>query len=120
MIKLDLINEVVTKTGVTKTKAEMAVETVFESMKKALAKGDRIELRGFRRLHRPPAQDRHWAQPAHRRRGQHSSRKSRPLQARQRAAVDRVVESSACRPLKQRWPHALLCQVDASCEYTTK
>ena len=47
MIKLDLINEVVTNTGVTKTKAEMAVETVFESMKSALAKGDRIELRGF-------------------------------------------------------------------------
>jgi DNA-binding protein HU-beta len=47
VIKLDLINEVVTKTGVTKTKAEMAVETVFESMKKALATGDRIELRGF-------------------------------------------------------------------------
>ena len=47
MIKLDLINEVVTKTGVTKTKAEMAVETVFESMKKALSAGDRIELRGF-------------------------------------------------------------------------
>jgi DNA-binding protein HU-beta len=47
VIKLDIINEVVTKTGVTKTKAEMAVETVFESMKKALSKGDRIELRGF-------------------------------------------------------------------------
>ena len=47
MIKLDIINEVVNKTGVTKTKAETAVETVFESMKKALASGDRIELRGF-------------------------------------------------------------------------
>ena len=47
MIKLDLINEVVDKTGVTKTKAEQAVETVFESMKKALTRGDRIELRGF-------------------------------------------------------------------------
>ena len=47
MIKLDIINEVVTKTGITKTKAEMAVETVFESMKKALAAGNRIELRGF-------------------------------------------------------------------------
>ncbi len=47
MIKLDIINEVVTRTGVTKTKAEMAVETVFDAMKKALAKGDRIELRGF-------------------------------------------------------------------------
>jgi DNA-binding protein HU-beta len=47
MIKLDIINEVVAKTGITKTKAEQAVETVFESMKGALAKGDRIELRGF-------------------------------------------------------------------------
>jgi DNA-binding protein HU-beta len=47
VIKLDIINEVVTRTGITKTKAEMAVETVFESMKKALAKGNRIELRGF-------------------------------------------------------------------------
>ena len=41
------INEVVNKTGITKTKAELAVETVFESMKNALGKGDRIELRGF-------------------------------------------------------------------------
>ncbi len=47
VIKLDIINEVVKITGITKTKAELAVETVFESMKKALAHGDRIELRGF-------------------------------------------------------------------------
>ena len=47
MIKLDIINEVVNRTGITKTKAEMAVETVFESMKRALEQGDRIELRGF-------------------------------------------------------------------------
>ena len=47
MIKLDIINEVVNRTGITKTKAEMAVETVFESMKRALGKGERIELRGF-------------------------------------------------------------------------
>jgi len=45
VIKLDIINEVVAKTGITKTKAELAVETVFESMKKALAGGNRIELR---------------------------------------------------------------------------
>src|SRR5579872_1379868 len=30
LIKLDIINEVVNRTGITKTKAEMAVETVFE------------------------------------------------------------------------------------------
>ena len=47
MIKLDLISEVVSRTGITKTKAEIAVETVFEAMKKALASGNRIELRGF-------------------------------------------------------------------------
>lgn len=47
MIKLDIINEVVNRTGITKTKAEMAVETVFEAMKKSLERGDRIELRGF-------------------------------------------------------------------------
>jgi DNA-binding protein HU-beta len=47
LIKLDIINEVVNRTGITKTKAESAVETVFDTMKKALAAGDRIELRGF-------------------------------------------------------------------------
>ena len=47
MIKLDIVNEVVNRTGVTKTKAETAVETVFGAMKTALEKSDRIELRGF-------------------------------------------------------------------------
>ena len=47
MIKLDIVNEVVNRTGITKTTAEQAVETVFESMKKALEHGNRIELRGF-------------------------------------------------------------------------
>src|SRR6266404_9458193 len=47
VIKLDIINEVVNRTGITKTKAEQAVEKVFEAMKKSLEKGDRIELRGF-------------------------------------------------------------------------
>ena len=47
MIKLDIINEVVNKTGITKTKAELAVETVFESLKNAMGRGQRIELRKF-------------------------------------------------------------------------
>jgi DNA-binding protein HU-beta len=47
VIKLDIVNEVVGRTGITKTKAEMAVETVFDAMKRALENGDRIELRGF-------------------------------------------------------------------------
>jgi len=47
VIKLDIVNAVVNKTGVTRTKAEQAVETVFEAMKSALGKGERIELRRF-------------------------------------------------------------------------
>lgn len=47
VIKHDIVNQVVARAGITKTKAEIAVETVFDSMKKALGKGDRIELRGF-------------------------------------------------------------------------
>jgi DNA-binding protein HU-beta len=43
----EILTEVVSKTGITKSKAEVAVEAVFETMKKALARGDRIELRGF-------------------------------------------------------------------------
>jgi DNA-binding protein HU-beta len=47
VIKLDIVNRVVERTGVSRTKAELAVETVFEAMKRALEQGDRIELRGF-------------------------------------------------------------------------
>lgn len=47
MIKLDIVNRIVERTGVSRSKAEMAVETVFEAMKGALEQGERIELRGF-------------------------------------------------------------------------
>jgi len=47
VIKMDIVNRVVERAGVSRTKAELAVETVFEAMKRALEKGDRIELRGF-------------------------------------------------------------------------
>jgi DNA-binding protein HU-beta len=47
VIKLDIINQVVDRTGIPRTKAEMAVDCVFDSMKAALQKSDRIELRGF-------------------------------------------------------------------------
>lgn len=47
MIKHDIVNQVVNRTGLSKTKAEMAVETVFETMKRAMERGERIELRGF-------------------------------------------------------------------------
>lgn len=47
MIKLDIVSRVADKTGIPKVKAEVAVEALFEAMKKSLQKGDRIELRGF-------------------------------------------------------------------------
>jgi DNA-binding protein HU-beta len=47
MIKQDLIQRVVERTGLPRTKAESAVDAIFESMKQTLIAGDRIELRGF-------------------------------------------------------------------------
>ncbi len=47
MIKLDIVNAVVATTNISRTKAEQAVETVFESLKQALGRGQRIELRRF-------------------------------------------------------------------------
>src|SRR5687767_12066940 len=47
VIKLDIVNEVSDKTGVPKIKAEVAVEALFDAMKSALQRGERIELRGF-------------------------------------------------------------------------
>lgn len=47
MIKYDIVTAVVNRTGLSKTKAEIAVETVFGTMKRAMERGERIELRGF-------------------------------------------------------------------------
>ena len=47
MIKQDIIQQVVERTGLPRNKAEAAVDTIFESLKRALGEGDRIELRGF-------------------------------------------------------------------------
>jgi DNA-binding protein HU-beta len=48
VIKLDIVNAILTKNpNVSRTKAEQALETVFEAMKNALGRGERIELRRF-------------------------------------------------------------------------
>lgn len=47
MIKQDLIQRVVERTGLPRIKAESAVDAIFEAMKDALGANDRIELRGF-------------------------------------------------------------------------
>lgn len=47
LIKQDIVHQVIERTGLPRTKAEAAVDTVFEGLKQALAAGERIELRGF-------------------------------------------------------------------------
>ena len=47
MTKRDIVDEVVNRTDLSKTKAQIAVEAVFETMKRSMERGERIELRGF-------------------------------------------------------------------------
>lgn len=47
MIKQDIVHQVIERTGLPRTKAEAVVDAVFEGLKEALARGERIELRGF-------------------------------------------------------------------------
>ena len=47
MIKQDLVQRIVERTGLPRTKAEAAVDAVFSCMKQSMIAGDRIELRGF-------------------------------------------------------------------------
>ena len=47
MIKQDIVGRVSEGTGITKVRAEVAVDSVFEALKAAMKKGERIELRGF-------------------------------------------------------------------------
>ena len=47
MIKVDIVNEVSRVADVTKVKAELAVDAVFEAMRHSMQRGERIELRGF-------------------------------------------------------------------------
>lgn len=58
MTKSALIDRVTEKVeGLTRKQTEIVVDTVFDSIKDALAKGDKIEVRGFgnfRLKHRKP------------------------------------------------------------------
>jgi len=47
MIKLDIVNEVSKIADITKVKAELAVDAVFDAMRVSMQRGERIELRGF-------------------------------------------------------------------------
>src|SRR4030067_247662 len=47
MIKVDIVNEVAKLAEITKVKAEVAVDAVFDAMRLSMQRGERIELRGF-------------------------------------------------------------------------
>jgi len=47
MIKQDIVARVVSRTGLSHTKATIAVETVVEMLKRSMERDERIELRGF-------------------------------------------------------------------------
>jgi len=47
MIKAELIEALANEAGLTRSKAKDVVKTVFNNMANALAKGDRVEIRGL-------------------------------------------------------------------------
>ena len=47
MVKADIVDRIAAEAGITKVQAERAVERVIDAVKKSLARGERIELRGF-------------------------------------------------------------------------
>ena len=47
MNKTELIEDVATRTGLTKKDAGAAVDALFEAVTEALARGDRVQLVGF-------------------------------------------------------------------------
>lgn len=47
MNKSNLINEVSVDTGLTKTKTSQVIDSIIESMRVALTKGDKVTLVGF-------------------------------------------------------------------------
>ena len=51
MLKSDLIAMLVAKRQLTQKQAEQTVETIYDSMKEALCKGDNIEIRGLGAFH---------------------------------------------------------------------
>ncbi len=47
MIKADIVERIAAATGIPKIQAERAVERILQAVKESLARGERIEFRGF-------------------------------------------------------------------------
>ncbi|RMG43262.1 MAG: integration host factor subunit beta [Acidobacteria bacterium] len=47
MVKADIVNRVVEQANIGKAQAVKAVEALFDALREAMARGERIEFRGF-------------------------------------------------------------------------
>ena len=47
MVKADIVERIAREAGIPKAQAERAVERILAAVKQSLARGERIELRGF-------------------------------------------------------------------------
>lgn len=47
MNKTDIVNKLAEKTGMNQKVAKIVVDTITESIKKAIVNGERVEIRGF-------------------------------------------------------------------------
>ena len=83
MTKADLVEQVAEAIGpgITKKDCAMVVDGFLNAVKKALATGDNIEIRGFGTFKVRRREDAHGAQPAHGRPGQGAVPRRAGLQA---------------------------------------
>lgn len=47
MVKADIVNRVAEVTGIRKSQAMLAVDALFDALRDAMVRGERIEFRGF-------------------------------------------------------------------------
>jgi DNA-binding protein HU-beta len=66
MIKVDIVNEVSKIADITKVKAEVAVDAVFDAMRTSMQRGERIELQRLRCFKSSPQARHPDANPSHR------------------------------------------------------
>ncbi len=66
MIKVDIVNEVSKIADITKVKAEVAVDAVFDAMRLSMQRGETNRVARLRRLPSEASQARHRPQPADR------------------------------------------------------
>src|SRR6187401_1217523 len=91
MTKSELIEAIAARGELTKARAEMVVNCVFDAMTEALQRGEGIEIRGYGSFTVRPLR---WAESAHRAARAGASQAFAVLQGRQRVERARQCQSS--------------------------